>query len=76
MAKKKDSAIVSSGKIFFEGIKLYFKNVDKFLGYMAFPVLGQAVGVILIFTTVHLFSNNVENPVCGPKPNTIPSIST
>ena len=63
MAKKKEPAIISSLKIFFEGIKLYFKNIDKFIGYMTFPVLGQVLGVVLIFTTVHLFGNNVEKIV-------------
>ena len=63
MAKKKESKIVNSFKIFFEGIKLYFYHIDKFLAYMSFPVLGQIVGIILVFGTIHLFAQNAENVI-------------
>lgn len=72
MAKKKEPVIISALKIFFEGTKLYFKNVGKFLAYMSFPVLGQVIGVVLIFTTVHLFGNNIEKIVAiNPALNNI-----
>lgn len=60
MAKKKGLTTLDILNLFIEGVKLYFKNLPKFLKYMAFPVLGQLLSVFLIFTTVHLFANNVE----------------
>ncbi len=60
MAKKKDLAIVRAFKIFLEGTSLYFKNADKFLKYMTFPVLGQILGIVLIFTVVHLFAKHIN----------------
>lgn len=35
--------------ILFEGLKIYFSNIDKFFLYMLFPVFGQIVGIILSF---------------------------
>lgn len=35
--------------IFFEGIKIYALNIHKFFLYMAFPVLGQLLGLFMIF---------------------------
>jgi hypothetical protein len=32
-----------------DGLKIYFSNIDKFLSYMLFPVLGQFCGIILAF---------------------------
>ncbi len=60
MAKKKEFTIISAFKIFFEGIKLYLQNIDKFIYYMSFPVLGQIIGIILIFTTVYLFASHIN----------------
>ena len=31
--------------ILFEGLKIYFSNIDKFLLYMLFPVFGQILGI-------------------------------
>ena len=33
--------------VLFEGVKIFFCNIDKFVVYMLFPVLGQLVGFIL-----------------------------
>lgn len=63
MAKKKEPVIIGALKIFFEGTKLYFKNIGKFSNYMAFPVLGQLLGIILLFSTVHFFVNHIEKIV-------------
>lgn len=60
MAKKKGLTTLDILNLFVEGVSLYFKNFPKFLKYMAFPVLGQLLAMFLIFTTVHLFANNVE----------------
>lgn len=61
MAKaKNDSAFASALRIFFNGIKLYFLNFEKFFKYMAFPVLGQIVGITLIFTASYIFTLHVS----------------
>ena len=31
--------------VLFEGLKIYFSNIDKFLLYMLFPVFGQILGI-------------------------------
>jgi len=31
--------------VLFEGLKIYFSNIDKFLLYMLFPVFGQIIGL-------------------------------
>ena len=35
--------------LLFEGLKIYFSNIDKFILYMLFPVLGQVLGIALCF---------------------------
>ncbi len=35
--------------VLFEGLKIYFSNIDKFILYMLFPVLGQVFGIALCF---------------------------
>lgn len=35
--------------ILFKGLQIYLLNIHKFLMYMAFPVLGQLIGIVLIF---------------------------
>lgn len=47
--------------IFFEGLKIYSLNIHKFLLYMAFPVLGQLVGLFLIFGTTYWFTQNFQD---------------
>ncbi len=69
MAKtKKDSAFASVMKIFFNGVKLYFLNFEKFFKYMAFPILGQIIGIALIFAASYVFTLHVsaftnKNPI-------------
>ena len=48
-------------KIFFEGLKIYALNIHKFLLYMAFPVLGQAIGLFLIFGMTYWFTQNYQD---------------
>lgn len=47
--------------IFFEGIKIFALNIHKFLLYMAFPVLGQLLGLVLIFGLTYWFTRNYQN---------------
>ncbi len=47
--------------IFFEGIKIYALNIHKFLLYMAFPVLGQILGLFMIFGLTYWYTQNYQN---------------
>ena len=49
--------------IFFEGLKIFVVNIHKFLLYMAFPVLGQIVGLFLIFGSTFWFTQNFQDLV-------------
>jgi len=55
MAKIKNSV----WGIFSEGVRLYFKNFGKFFKYLAFPVFGQMVGVILMLLASFLYVENL-----------------
>ncbi|MCQ2738906.1 MAG: hypothetical protein MJ237_01620 [bacterium] len=55
MTKKNKTPI----NIFTTSINLYFKNFGQFMKYMSFPVIGQAFGLIIIFSCVHLYSINL-----------------
>jgi len=55
MAKIKDSVWA----IFAQGIKLYFTNLGSFFKYLAFPVLGQIVGIILILGASFFYAANL-----------------
>lgn len=56
MAKKTQTPL----GIFIESIGLYFSNFDKFIKYMTFPVLGQILGLILIFTISYFYTQNIS----------------
>ncbi len=58
--KKNESVFFNVMKIFFSGIKIYFLNFNKFFKYMAFPVLGQIIGISIIFTAAYFFTLKVE----------------
>lgn len=45
--------------IFIESIGLYFSNIDKFLKYMTFPVLGQFLGLSLTLVIAVFYSKNL-----------------
>ena len=47
--------------IFFESIKIYALNIHKFMLYMAFPVLGQVIGLFLIFGLTFWFTQNMQD---------------
>ena len=54
---KKDKSIFN---IFTEAVGLYFSNIDKFIKYMSFPVLGQIFGLYIVFGTAYLYSTNID----------------
>ena len=45
--------------IFAEAIGLYFSNFKQFVKYMSFPVLGQVVGLCLVFLCIYIYSKNM-----------------
>lgn len=47
--------------IFFEGIKIFALNIHKFMLYMAFPILGQILGIFLIFGLTFWFTQNMQD---------------
>ncbi|MBO6087951.1 hypothetical protein J6P92_06370 [bacterium] len=47
--------------VFFEGLKIYCLNIHKFLLYMAFPVLGQVLGLFLIFGLNYWYTQNIKD---------------
>lgn len=50
-------------KILFEGFKIYSLNMHKFSLYMAFPVLGQILGLFLIFGLSYWYTQNINELV-------------
>lgn len=53
---------------FLSAIKLYFKYLDRFLKYLSFPILGQLIGLFLIFSVAYFYTVNlpdlmIKNPV-------------
>jgi hypothetical protein len=46
-----------------ESIRLYFLNFDKFFIYLAFPVLGQILGLLIILFVSGFYVNNLTNIV-------------
>ncbi len=47
--------------VFFEGIKIYALNIHKFFLYMAFPVLGQLLGLFMIFGITYWHTKNFQD---------------
>lgn len=43
-------------QIFLQSIGLYFTNIDRFIWYMLFPVIGQLAGFILTFLILYSFN--------------------
>lgn len=59
MAKVKNSVF----GIFGQGVKLYFSNFGSFFKYMAFPVFGQILGIILILAASYFYVENLQKVV-------------
>ena len=57
MAKENKNFLI----IFFESLKIYCVNIHKFLLYMAFPVLGQLLGLFMVFGLTFWFSQNYQD---------------
>jgi hypothetical protein len=63
MVKEKVENNISVWEVFFEGLRIYCANIHKFLGYMAFPVLGQILGLGLTFGLTFLYSRTLPDLV-------------
>jgi len=61
MTKKSGNRFVRIMNIFGEGIAIYCQNLDTFIKYMFFPVLGQILGVGIIFAVNYYFITNLSN---------------
>ncbi len=60
MAKKKSSKILGVLGIFFKSINSYFLYLDQCIKYLAFPIFGQLISLVLILTIAYYFNNNAE----------------
>ena len=61
MARKKTNKFIGTFQIFFSSIKTYFLYLDQTAKYLAFPVLGQVISLILLFAATYYFAINIEN---------------
>lgn len=59
MAKKSNNRFILVLNILWEGIVIYCKNLDTFLKYMFFPIIGQILGIFIIFAVNYLFVTNL-----------------
>lgn len=53
MAKKN----ITIFEIFLQSLGLYFSNIDRFMLYMAFPVFGQLLGMVITVSLIYFFAN-------------------
>lgn len=58
MAKKKSNNFIEVFSIFFSSIKTYFLYLDQCFKYLAFPILGQVIGAMLILACTYYFITN------------------
>ena len=61
MARKKSNKFIGVFQIFFSSIKTYFLYLDQCAKQLAFPIFGQIISIILIFTATYFFATNIDN---------------
>ncbi len=61
MARKKSNKIIDVFLIFFSSIKTYFLYLDQCVKYLLFPIFGQLISLIILFTIVYYFNTNIDN---------------
>ncbi len=66
MGRKKFNKILSVFAVFFKSIKVYFMYLDKTAKYMSIPIMGQILGITLIFISAYYFNANIKNIVKIP----------
>lgn len=60
MPRKKSNKFIECFKIFFSSIKSYFLYFDEGIKALAFPVFGQLLSAIFIFTLTYYFFINID----------------
>lgn len=63
MAKVNNSVL----GIFGQSVKLYFSNFGSFFKYLAFPVFGQILGMILVVVASYFYAENLPNIIAHTK---------
>ena len=61
MARKKVNKFTGVFQIFFSSLRTYFLYLDKCAKYLAFPILGQLLGIILIFALTYFYNTQFYN---------------
>ena len=61
MSRIKSKSKVSVIKTVFEGLKVYLCNLDIFMKYLSFPVLGTFIGMFILFAINYCYVMNLEN---------------
>ena len=61
MTRKKSNKIIDVFRIFFSSIKTYFLYLDQCVKYLLFPIFGQLISLIILFTIVYYFNTNIDN---------------
>ncbi|MBE7704780.1 MAG: hypothetical protein E7Z90_03065 [Cyanobacteria bacterium SIG29] len=61
MARKKSNKFFGAFQIFFASIKTYFLYLDQCAKYLAFPIFGQLISLVLLLTITYFFATNIEN---------------
>ena len=60
MSRTKSKPKVSVLKTVFEGLKIYLCNLDIFVKYLSFPVLGTFIGMFILFWINYCYVVNLE----------------
>ncbi|MBQ9244907.1 hypothetical protein IJ182_01415 [bacterium] len=61
MARKKSNKILGAIRIFFSSIYSYFLYLDQCVKYLFFPIFGQLIALIIIFTLSYYLNNNIDS---------------
>lgn len=61
MSRKKSNKFIGVFNIFFSGIKTYFLYLDQCAKYLAFPIFGQVISIIIIFSIAYFYTTNIDN---------------
>lgn len=61
MTRKKSNKFIGVFQIFFSSIKTYFLYLDQCAKYLAFPIFGQIISLIILFSAAYFFAINIDN---------------
>lgn len=60
MPKKHDNKLTATFSILAEGVGIYCYNLDTWINYLFFPILGQFIGVAFILCINYLYVTNIN----------------